>query len=190
MPRLSLDRVRLPKHKTRLPELPYDKILKRAVPVAVVLCSSLLVYGVIAHIQNKADKKVTAAPTAQAAAPSFEPVVPKDKPELAKAANNEKAAYDTNRGVYSFQDTLLGTTLIVSQQPLPEKFDSAEQAVRQVAGSLGAKEAIGGGMAYMKTEAGNGSQTIVTSVKGLLIFIQSPFRHSAADWKNYIETLN
>jgi hypothetical protein len=189
--RLPSNKIRLPKSRPRLPDLPYKLIVKRLVPVAVVVVCAFIVYGVISHIQGKSGRQAEAAPSgAVATAPSFKPAVPKDRPELANAANNSKAAFDGNRDVYSFQDTLLGTTLIVSEQPLPAKFSSAEQAVSQIAGAMGAKEPIPGRNALMKTEAKNGSQTIVTSVKGLLVFIQSPFRHSAEDWKNYLGTLD
>jgi hypothetical protein len=191
---LPLSRLKkLPKIKPRLPTWRYKLILKRLAGIGVVLACGLIVYGVVSHIESKSGKKVTAdSSTAKAAVPSFTTAVPKNRPELANAANNPKAAYDSNKGVYSFQDTLLGTTLIVSEQALPANFSSAEQAVAQIAKSAGARDVIntGGVPAYMKTEASNGSQTIVTSVKGLLIFIQSPFRHSADDWKIYLQTLN
>jgi len=191
-PKLHAPKIRLPKQKPQLPNLPYKLIGKRLASVAVVLVCAFIVYSVINHVEGN-KRKVVAEPGHTAlAAPTFQPVVPKDKPDLANPANNQKAAFDGNRDVYSFQDTLLGTQLIVSEQSLPSKFSSGEQAVSQIGGSMGAKDSVNNsaGPALLKTDAKSGSQTIVASIKGLLIFIQSPFRHSTADWKTYLENLN
>jgi hypothetical protein len=161
-PKLRAPKIQLPKSRPELPKLPYKLIAKRLGGVAVILLCAFIIHGVINHVEGKG-KKVAAAPSGpRATAPGFTPVVPKSKPQLASAVNNTLAAYDDQRKVYSFQDTLLGTSLIVSEQALPAKFSSGGQAVSQIAGSMGAKTPIdtAAGPAYLKTEASNGEQTI------------------------------
>lgn len=183
----------LPKPTLRVTKLPSPRhkfIISRRTRAGLGLLAVLAIAGLIWQITSPAGSQPKpAAKTAAAAVQTFTPVFPKDKPEL--ASDPDKTAYDSTRGVYSYSDSLLGTSLIVSQQAMPSSMGSPEQAIPKVAASMGAKDplAVAGGLAYMSTDPKTGSQVIVTSAKGLLIFIQSPFRHSAADWKNYIESL-
>jgi hypothetical protein len=135
-------------------------------------------------------KKAHVSDIAGASIPlSFKPAAPKDKPDLADLKKGE-TAYDSTRGTYSYADALLGNQLVVSQQAVPSKFSSPDEAVAAVAKSISATESLDTkkGQAYMKTDK-SGAQVIVLSMKGLLILIQSPFRHAANDWIGYIDNL-
>lgn len=146
-----------------------------------------------AYIKRSADArkaaKAAAAVTQKAKAvktkPEFEPVT------SGAAAEPAKSAYDSTKGVYSFADKVAGKDVIVSQQPVPEQFKSAFDAVNDIAESLkaGQSTAINGGTAYIATDEQAGAQTVVFSKNNLLIFIQSPFKHSQAQWQAYINSL-
>jgi hypothetical protein len=184
---------KLPKSKPKLPAWPYRRLAIRVGLIVVLLAASLGVYKLISGVLEAKPKLATGSHQSGAATsvkPPFTPVAPKDKPELAQGGS-DKTAYDGNRDVYSYTDSLLGTSLTVSQQVRPPNFASAQQAVSQVAKSAGAREPIQfkDGTAYLSTDAKTGAQTIIASVKELLIFIQSPYRHSAQDWQAYLDSL-
>jgi hypothetical protein len=191
---LDLSKIKLPKPpKIKLPGFPYRRLAASLVLLAVMVVGSSALYH--HHQQSveasklEAARKATTGPSRTT--PSFAPLVPKDKPELAKLdPKNKDIAYDGNRDTYSFMDKLDSNNITISEQPLPANLGEPQQAVNQVAKQINAKEPISlnDGVAYSSSDK-SGAQTVVFSAKNLLIFINSPFHHEAASYKFYIDNL-
>jgi hypothetical protein len=189
--------ISLPKlHKPELPALPYKRIARWAIIVAVALTVVIGGLATAKHFIHHAPQAAATAGGYQALAaaaltkPSFAPIAPSTKPSLAEVGN-QGTSFDGTRDSYSYSDTIENVPLIVSQQPLPSKFSNAAKAVSTAAQAIGARQTITtkSTVAYMATSSKTTNQSLVFSLKGLLIFIQSDFPHSADDWKNYINSL-
>lgn len=183
--------IALPKlKKPTLPKLPYKKIAIWTGVVVTVLVISLVAHKVIVSVMDHR-KEVQAAHALSlaksVAKPTFTPLLPKGKSQDI----GKTASFDGSRDTYSYGDTFNGTPLIVSQQPLPANFDSAQAAVTKIAKSLNATTPIISkvGTAYLSTDSKSGAQTIVFSNNGVLVFVQSSFNHAASDWKYYLDSL-
>jgi hypothetical protein len=182
-------------HWPTLPTLPYKRI---AIWSAAVIASLAVLVGgfLIAKHMFYHPKPAVAISTGSAALastlakPTFVPVAPKTKPQLAEA-QSRATAFDGKRDSYSYTDAFQGMPFTVSQQPLPANFSSATQAVAMVAKSIGATATLKtlGTIAYEATDTKSQSQTIVFSIDNLLIFIQSGFTHDSNTWENYIASL-
>jgi hypothetical protein len=171
--------------------------------VAMVGAGAVLSFSLIAggnHLWQTHTKQRQAALEAAAAAkvasakivakPKFAPVTPASKSDLAQGKDGQ-TAYDTLHNTFSYTDTLAGQQLTVSQQPLPSKFKSAEEAVTSIAKDIKATQPIltKQGTAYAMTDPKSNAQTIVFSLNNLLIFINSPFTHQSGEWINYLNNL-
>jgi hypothetical protein len=185
-------RVRIPAWFIRLV---VNKVSAAVAVVAVVVGCGMFGYSTFFD-PSKAPATITtvegtaAGEAVSRAAPSFTPVVPKSRPDLATPKEGV-SMYDGTRDVYSYAETFQGTRFTVSQQPLPAGKGSLDETVAMVAGDIGAKEKLtlgNGTKAYIKTEK-SGAQTIVFGTRSVLVFIQSGFKHSAADWAIYLGTL-
>ena len=129
-----------------------------------------------------------AAPTV--AKPSFQPLAPADSKNNA-VNGTPQVAYDTKRNTYSFTDTIGGHAVVVSQQPIPATYKTAVDAVSKIAISLKANQTAttDSGAAYIASDAKSNTQTVVFSKNNLLVFVQSPFSHTTAQWQAYINAL-
>ncbi len=177
------------------PALPYKRISIGASVVAGVLvigvASQQLFFRPSAQqaaAVKAGSSSVGAAVTASA--PSFIPVIPKDKPLLA-SPHNGQAAYDGTRDTYSYPDTVQGTEVTVSEQTLPDKYGSAQEAVSTIAKQLKATQplTVGSFTAYIKNDSQSHGQIVVYASKGVLIFVQSAFTHNTDSWTSYLNSL-
>jgi hypothetical protein len=175
------------------PALPYKRIATITVLLAAAIGGSIVFYH--NHQQKIEAAKLARAKVAAAvparSSPSFVPLVPKDKPQLGDySSKNKSIAYDGNRDTYSFIDILDANNLTVSEQPLPTGMGTTSQTIATIARQIGAKDPIllKNDTAYIKSVK-NGGQTIVFSMKDLLVFINSPFDHPDEAYKAYIESL-
>ncbi|MDB5160657.1 MAG: hypothetical protein JWO96_37 [Candidatus Saccharibacteria bacterium] len=188
-PKIKIPAARLAKLRSSIPVLPYRRIVVSCTLICLIGLAGLFGYRHFRSPSHSQSPNQTASHIIRSS-PSFQPIVPKDKPELATLGNS-KTAYDGSKDVFSYIDTFQNFQLTISQQPLPTSFGTAQAAIDRVAASIGARETIGynSGTAYAKTDNKANSQSLVLSLNGLLIFIQSPFRHSAFDWTYYINSL-
>ncbi len=177
--------------KPKLPDWPYKKILVIAAAAAVVFALGLAVKtGVQSYLKShkaqEAASALQAAPTAAKAKlnPSFKPLVP-------AGAQPQSATYDGQKDSYSYQDQIKGMQLMVSQQTLPAKFSASPAQLAAFAKSLQAQAAVSvnSGTAYLATDAKTGGQTVVMASRGVLLFAQSPFKHSDTEWASYLNNL-
>jgi hypothetical protein len=166
---------------------------------------SILMFATFIGLQFKHSADLTAAEVAantvinksiatatESSRPDFTPIQPKVTTQAGEPNGNKTATgYDGSRNTYSFKDEVGGNPIVVSQQPIPNKFSSATIAVAQVAESLSAKESTqtNVGTAYIATDTKSNAQTIVFSKNDLLLFIQSPFKHTGLEWRQYIDKL-
>ncbi len=176
------------------PQLTRARILKVSIPIAVI---AVLWIGLAInkHIQdNKAAQAAKADSSASAPVatkPSFTPVVPGAKASLG-TPDNVHSRYDATKKSYSFLDTLDGKQITVSQQQLPANGTTASDTVAKVAKSLNATTQFktGYGTVYAFTSQKYGYQSLVFSIRDLLMFANSPSAISNSKWIDYINALD
>lgn len=176
--------------KPKLPDWPYKKILIIAAAAVVIFALGLAIKtGIQTYLRShKAQEAASALQAAPVAAkklnPSFKPLVP-------AGAQPQTAAYDGAKDSYSYQDQIKGMQLMVSQQTLPAKFSASPAQLAAFAKSLQAQAAVSvsDGTAYLATDAKTGGQTVVMASRGVLLFAQSPFKHSDSEWASYLNGL-
>ncbi len=125
--------------------------------------------------------------------PPFVVVAPSSKPKLA-TPDGVHAAYDGVKNSYSFSDSISGNGFTVSQQPIPPQFSDGQTAVDSIAPTLNKGVTPVNlkpitGPAYLSTNPKYDSQTVVASIRNLLIFIQSSHAFKPVEWENYLNTL-
>ena len=126
------------------------------------------------------------------AKPPFDVVVPSSKPKLA-TPDGVHSAYDGKRNTYSFSDNIGGDGFIVSQQPIPSSFKGGQDAVTKIGPTLGdstpVKISTLFGEAYIATNPKTSAQSVVVSVRDLLVFMQSAHDFKDSEWVTYINAL-
>lgn len=134
-----------------------------------------------------------AAPSVKYNKPPFSVVVPGSKPKLA-TPDGVHAAYDGTKNTYSYSDSIGQNGFIVSEQPIPDKFNTAADAISSIGPQIYGPTAINHTVTTFSGDAlvtlsSKGAQTIVFSVHNLLMFIQSSHKFSDTDIQDYINSL-
>lgn len=189
-----------------------NKPVKRK--IAVIAFSAALLTGVISLVLSHSGQGKTGLQNAAANASSglhvsangaaanssaivsgtvpFTPVVPKDKPQLAKLGSS---AYNSQYKSYSFDDTFEGQKIRVSEQELPSGQASASGLIDKISASLKPQSvepftSPNGQPAYLlNATAQAGAQVVIFTAKDMMFFIQSSAVHDAASWIKYINNL-
>lgn len=190
---ISLE-LKVPKFKK--PDLPYVKIRKfgllAVAAVAVIIVASVVVSNLKPETKGSkaADTTIGGVPKPEFK-PEFEPVVPLDKPDIAKT-QSATSTYDPERKVLSYTDTYLGESFTISQQKLPEAFKNGTDALSKLADSLGQKQVLEThrGTGYLSTNPKTREQTVVLTTPELLLFIRSAEMVEESIWETYINKLN
>lgn len=170
---------------------------KKMVVVLILTAVAITVAGLL-YVNKKPETKsaqnegqpFTAAQLPQGT-PEYDTVLP-----TGKTINNfggwTRVSPSTADPVYAYVDTVAGSPIRVSQQPLPDGFeeDTAEQ-VSSLAQDLGANKVLNVGetIVYIGTSA-KGPQSIVLTKNKLLILIRSSVVIANSDWAAYISSLN
>jgi hypothetical protein len=121
----------------------------------------------------------------------FTPVVPKDKPQLAKLGSS---AYNSQYKSYSFDDSFMGSKVRVSQQELPSGKSSAADLIDKITPSLQAQTlqpftGPDSQPAYLiSNTAKAGVQVVIFTLKNRLFFVQASVVHASGDWINYLNS--
>ena len=160
-----------------------------------VLVVAGLVAGPFLHLGSSKAGKGTAAAgsTVKYKKPPFKVIVPPSKPKLA-TPDGVHAAYDGNKNVYSFSDTIGNNGFILSEQPIPDKFNTAQDAISsigpQIYGATATNHTVNtfAGDAFV-TVSSKGAQTVIFSTNNLLMFIQSSYKFSDTQIQDYINAL-
>lgn len=146
---------------------PYRRISKAAgVAIACLLIAGAIIAGV-KHFQKSPSVYSTNNEIQQTTLPSGEQAAGKVKTQ---------ASYEQQKSVVSNMDKIAGIGVTVSRQPLPETFkEQPEQEVEKLAQSFKANKVIEakGTKAFYGISSEDGSQTVVLTKKGLLIFIRA-----------------
>ncbi len=171
-----------------LPAVPKRLQGKPRLLIAGALCSVLLVGGIVYVLLPHDPKSPTGVLGEVSQTPQFKIVLPSGK---LSDATSEKVAYNPQRKVASFTDTIAGIDVTVSQQKLPASFeDSPTDKVKKLAEGFSATDVIDTSTptAYLGTSI-KGPQTVIFTKNGLLIFIQSTSNIDKHDWAEYITKL-
>jgi len=187
---------------------PKSRLSKRAI-IATALAVTLLAGGVGFHLLN-ASKPASGAQTglsdisgtlsvsqgkagqtaSVAGTIPFTPVVPQDKPNLAKLGSS---AYNAQYNSYTFNDSYMNQSIRVSEQPLPAGKTTAD-LIDKIAVSLKAEStepialASGQNGYLLNNTDQTGRQVVVFSAKNMLVFVQSANAHDAVSWLSYLNS--
>ena len=121
---------------------------------------------------------------AQNSPPDFEPVVPADKKDIERK-------FDSQRRVFSYNDTLAGIPVTVSQQKMPDSFKLDPQgSVETLAKKFNATTPIDAGdTKAFAGKSSQGPQSVIFHKNGNLIFIYAGQEISKENIITYIKIL-
>lgn len=131
------------------------------------------------------------APTLERGTPPYRTLAPKGKDIEADLGGWARISPEGRDPVYAYADTLEGTSMAVSQQPIPDEFKSdVASHVDRLARDFGATEKITvDGITIHIGSTIEGPQSIIFSKDNLLILIKSTDRISNEQWSSYITSL-
>jgi len=141
-----------------------------------------------ALIINDQATVITTSPTE---APTYLTVLPQGK-TIATLGGWQRVSPTDSDPVYAFADSINGTGITVSEQPLPASFkDDVDAQIAALAKGYDATDQITAGdtTVYIGTNA-KGPQSVILTKDNLLILIKSQDTLSNGDWKNYISSLH
>ena len=123
------------------------------------------------------------SPTTQAS-PHFTPL-------LHESDDDPRHRFDSDTKVLSFHTQYNNVTLTVSQQPLPEIFQSDPQEAAQIARYINAEDSFESnkGMVYIATDEESDSQTVSFATDDTLVFIRAHRSLTTEEWRQYINDL-
>lgn len=200
--------LKTPVKKTRqFPPIPITRAIQRikklskrkkiAIIILTIFAVGITIAGLLL-LNEKPDTKIVLTDgksftTAQLpqGTPDYDTVLPNGK-TISDYGGWTRVSPSSAEPVYAYVDTVAGSPIRVSQQPLPVGFneDTAEQ-VSSLAQDLGANQVlnVGDTVVYIGTSS-KGPQSIVLTKNKLLILIRSSVVVPNADWAAYISSLN
>jgi hypothetical protein len=131
--------------------------------------------------------KTNASASSESDALSFEPAVPVGENQLADLGDK---AYDSAHETYTFNDLFMAEPLQVSEEK-PVGQEPASDILISAARSVKASTPIptNAGDGYMSVITSNKPQYVLYFTEGLLVYIQSDYSHTLAEWAQYLESL-
>ncbi len=157
---------------------------KRVMLIAGVSCAVLIAGGIALTLTAHHPKGTTGVLGEVSQTPDYKYILP-------SGAADKKVAYNAQRKVVSFTDTVGGVAVTVSQQPLPESFKKdPDDATKKLAEGFSATDVISTSTptAYLGTSV-KGPQTVIFHKGDVLVFIQSVSNIDKHDWAEYITKL-
>lgn len=177
--KLNITLPHLSKYKKKIKGF-FREILNLPRKITVSLAALAVLLVLVAGINKLNNKQDVSSDTggaatgtaANAVKPEFNSLVPEGKDSDFEAS---KVRYDSEKKVASFEDTIIGVGITLSQQQLPENFKSDPEAeVQKIAENFGAREVIyAGEVKAFSGVSAKGPQTVIFSKHDLLIFIKS-----------------
>lgn len=141
-------------------------------------------------VNGGSDSPQAVAATNIAGKPDYPTVLPQGKSIDSLGGWARVSPADKNP-VFAYADTIAGTPINVSQQPLPKEFkQNPADAVERLAKAYQAtvKVTAGSITAYVGTSA-KGPQSVIFTTNDLLILIKSSAKIDTAKWGEYISSL-
>ena len=155
-------------------------------PVAIGVIVAAVIAGIAGAIYYT---NANSAATANAK-PTFATLLP-EKKKITDLGGWKRVSPPQNEPVFAYTDTLAGTSVSVSQQPLPPAFKSNPKSqVAELARKFNAtsKIDVNGTDVYIGTSA-KGPQSVIFAKKDLLILIKSQNKVDDMTWASYIASL-
>ncbi|AGL62136.1 hypothetical protein L336_0428 [Candidatus Saccharimonas aalborgensis] len=123
--------------------------------------------------------------------PKFITVLPGGK-SIADLGGWTRVSPDSADPVFAYVDNLDGSQIIVSQQPLPDTFQSdPEGHIAELAKSYNASDKISTTTTTIYIgDSIKGPQSVICTKSKLLILIKSSVKHSNDSWIRYINSLS
>jgi hypothetical protein len=163
---------------------------------AVIILGCIVLLVVLAQVL---DRKPHSTQSPQSGNSSTE--LPKETPSFSTILPSGKSASDyggwtrvspsDRNAVYAYTDSLAGTSIIISEQPLPDSFSSDPSgSIQKLAESYSADRTFEAGSTTVYIgKSAKGPQSLIFTKHGLLILIKSSSTISDDQWKSYITLL-
>lgn len=175
----------------RLPTVPWRRVLK--IGLAIVLVGAIVVatpYVIRATRGKGSSSTATNSANTEQQLP-YAPLEPAT--DSVATSHIQNVQYDSARQLYKYNDTYLGISLTVSQQPLPDNLRNSPDALKTLAASIGANEMVTttNGTVYISTskESKLTTQRLVFASKQILVFIQANGVLKNPEWVKYVQAL-
>lgn len=152
------------------------------ISIIAVMIIGLIIAGLTISSHNA---KVAAVDT-----PKYDTILPGDK-SIKDLGGWDRISPPTASPVYAFADSLSGTSISVSEQPLPDSFKTDTDAkIAELAKSYNATDKINadGTDVYIGTSA-KGPQSTIFIKDNLLVLIKSGAKIQDKTWITYIDSL-
>lgn len=194
--------------KASLPRLHLADKTKRAVRKATVAagCLSVLALGLMLGIHQLSHRKPGVSTTSKAAgqravaaahseqtpsSPTYAVLLPAGK-TIDQLGGWTRVSPPDKDPAYAFADTVAGTAVTVSEQPLPKTFQAnPATSLATLADQFSAKEKVSladGSAAYVGSSA-KGPQSALAIKADTLLLLKSANTISASEWGHYINSL-
>lgn len=180
---------------------PQKHVTHRIIIALLVLMLSYAVFVIISnkysHQGKKIDESITPMLSSrtgelQKSTPKFDTLLPSEK-SIEDLGGWTRVSPPDRDAVFAFSDSLDGTKVIVSQQPLPKEFQSGDknEAIEDLAKGYNANRfitATGNTKIYIGTSA-KGPQSVIFTKRNLLILIKSQATITDDSWISYVNSL-
>jgi len=184
---------RIKKAKTSLPNLKKISLptVKKKYLAGVAGLIIVIVTVPLVISQTKDKSGGNSGTSEEQAISDQKPSVAQFKVFMPSDVNSTQARYDQDKQISSYQDTINGVNLTITQQALPEKFktNTAEE-IKSFATAQNFKDSLSvdKGVAYVGMSA-FGPQSVVYQKDQTLIFIQSVKKIPNSTWVKYLNGL-
>lgn len=149
----------------------------------------LAIIAIVVTLSQK--NSATDAPEKKTEQPQFSTILPSGKP-INQLGGWSRVSPPNTDPVFAYNDKIGTTPVNVSQQPLPDSFNSdVDGKIADLAKKYSAEVQITAGSTkvYIGTSS-KGPQSVIFSKNNLLILIKSQEKIDDKDWSKYIESLN
>jgi len=164
---------------------------KKVTGLAVILIIGLIIIGTSVHQNNIAKNAQSADAHKIINNPGYQTVLP-DGVSIGALGGWERVSPVGSDPVYAFNDKIAGTSISVSEQPLPKTFEGeVGSQVAELAKKFNATNKISAGdtTVYLGTSA-KGPQSAIFIKINLLVLIKSQSKISDDAWIQYVKALN
>ena len=153
--------------------------------LSIVLVIGAIITGIAIHAAN--NNKTTETMILD---PGYTTVLPADK-TITSLGGWKRVSPKNASPVYAYNDTIAGTAISVSEQTLPESFQSdVNGSIADLAKAYNATATtqVGDTIVYIGTSA-QGPQSVIFAKNGLLILIKSEKQITNTAWSSYAVSL-
>lgn len=164
------------------------KAKRKYVILAVVALFSIT--AVLVFVAANHQNRVSTAPLGNSQQPGYTTLLPTNK-TVSELGGWQRVSPNDAEPVYAYSDSIDGTAITVSQQPLPASFkDAPNDTLRELAKAYSATEelTVDGVTVFVGTSS-KGPQSVLFIKSNLLVLIKSQKEITPTLWSSYVQSL-